>query len=283
MKAGKYGSWLSADDGKSAEKFKTFGGSFVFGFTSHDSSATSTVGGTGIVSAGRGVTVMADMVDRPEAITTADVTSGQATAARNYQETQKEYAGAFSILLASYTSTSTAQILSGATIETNTLIGVPVSSLTVQARTFIPYDFPLERVLGLTDFFVKLGEVLTSRNFGATTSWAKASARIHEGFSHRLVQQVQPQSNGHRQHRLRRRHQSGAGAARPGDVVVRADTESQIVNFVDNPIKLIGTFEPFKSGSPPAGSSGAAPSVWSTTRGSRQPRSLMGPASRHGI
>lgn len=229
------------------------------------------------------MTVMADMVDRPEAITTADVTSGQATAARNYQETQKEYAGAFSILLASYTSTSTAQILSGATIETNTLIGVPVSSLTVQARTFIPYDFPLERVLGLTDFFVKLGEVLTSRNFGATTSWAKATPESTKGsvtgsFSRFSLSPTATASIGSGV-----AINQGAGAARPGDVVVRADTESQIVNFVDNPIKLIGTFEPFKSGSPPAGSSGAAPSVWSTTRGSRQPRSLMGPASRHGI
>ena len=277
--AGKYGSWLSADDGKSAEKFKKFGGSFVFGFVSHDSVATSTIGGTGVITAGLGVAVLADNVDRPEAIAAADVADGQATQEREYKETKKDYAGAFSILVASYTSKSVAEILSGATIDTNTLNSAALDSLTVQARTFIPYDFPLERYLSLADFFAKLGDVATSRNFGATTSWAKANAASSKGsvtgsFNRFSLDPTATASIGSNV-----AINQGA-SARPGDVFVKAESESQIVNFVDEPLKFIGVIKGAVGS--PAGSSGGGSFERSTTSASRRRRSLREPTSGRG-
>ncbi len=249
---GKLGSMFSTDNGNAAEKFKSFGGSFTVGYTDHFSSATSTIGGNAVVVAGVNVFVFADVIDRPEIIAAADVTSGQATQEREFKETAKKYAGALSIIVAEYTNQSFAEILSDATVDTNRLGGDEDGVLTVQARTFLPYDFPLERYLGLGDFFSKLGDVVGSRNFGATTSWAKASATSDKGSITGSFNIITFDPSATATIASNAKINQGAGAA-PGDVTVRAETESQVVNFVDNPIKIVGVVKGTKT---PAGSSG---------------------------
>jgi hypothetical protein len=236
---GKLGSWLSTDNGEAAEKFKTFGGSFTVGYTDHFSSATSTIGENAVVAAGVNVFVLADVIDRPEIIAAADVTSGQATQEREFKETTKKYAGAVSIIVAEYTNQSLAEIRSGATVDTNRLGGDENGVLTVQARTFLPYDFPLERYTGLGDFFSKLGTVVTSRNFGATTSWAKASAASDKGSITGSFNLITFDPSATATIASNAKINQGVDAA-PSDVTVRAETESQVVNFVDDPLKIAG-------------------------------------------
>ncbi len=250
------GSMLSTDDGSSAEKFKTFGGSFSFGYTQQSASSRSSVGSDAIITAGRSVYVLSDAIDRPTTIAAASVALGQASTKmeddpgkvdkngihkQRLKETKKKYAGAVAIVYGSFTNEAFAQVLPGAVIDANRAQGLSPSELVIQARTLSPYEFPLERFLGLADFFGKLAGVLAATNRGATTSLASAKATAEKtalaGSFNVLKLRSSANANIGSGARLNQHPASGLV-----DVEVRATTDNQIVNFAADPIGLTQLF-----------------------------------------
>ena len=223
---------LVIDDGNPAESFKSFGGTFSLSYADHTNIATAQIGGTAIIRALEAFTVKADVIDRPVIIAAAAVDNG--TNADTKEQTPKKYAGAVAITVGKYTNTSTASILAGATVDSN--------GLEVVARTFIPYDFPLERVVGLGDALGKVYTVIAGRNNGATTSWAKggtASDKVGvSGSVNILTLDSTAKALIDSGSKINQNHLYPLG-----DVTVHAETISEVVNLVDNPLKLIGLFK----------------------------------------
>jgi hypothetical protein len=246
------GSMLSTDDGSSAEKFKTFGGSFSFGYAQQSASSRSSIGSEAIIAAGRSVYVLADTIDRPTTVAEASVAPGQSSTQmeddpgkfdddgkqkQRLKETKKKYAGAVAIVYGSYTNEAFAEVLPGAVIDANRAQGLLPEELVIQARTLSPYEFPLERFLGLADFFGKLIGVLSAKFKGAATSWAAAKASGEEtaisGSFNVLKLRSAAEANVGSGARLNQHPASGLV-----DVKVRATTENQIVNFAADPMGL---------------------------------------------
>ncbi len=245
----KVGNFVS-DNGTPAESFKSFGGSFSLSYSNHSITATTQVGGTAIIQAAGTSILRADVIDRPVIIAEAALDNG--VDADTKKQTPKKYAGSVAISVGRYTNTSTASILAGATVDSNGLV--------VEARTFLPYEFPLERVIGLGDALSKVWKVITARNFGATTSWAKASAASSEGGTTGSVNILTLASSATAQ--IDSDAQINQNNLYPrGDVTVQAETQSKIVNLVDNPLKVIGLV----TGANGSGGGGALGGVYYTT------------------
>ena len=231
VKSGKYGSWLQSDDGRSAEKFEKFGFSIAVGSVTHTTTSTTTVGSTAVLWAGADAVVRADTIDRPQAIANAEVNNGRAPPERAYAQTQKKFSGGVAVVVANYTSTAITRVDTGASIDAGMQ---STGSVTVEARTFLPYDFPLERYLSLADFFSKAASVLK-----AVTTWSKAKATAKEGAGTGSVSLLTLAPSATTIISSGANINQSARTTQPGSVVVRAETESQLVNLIDNPFKLL--------------------------------------------